>query len=272
MAGAERVFQLMDTADAIPQPSDALPLERAQGAIEFDGVSFAYKEDEPVLRELSFSVSPGETVAIVGYTGAGKTTIASLLTRMWDVQSGAIRLDGIDVRQLPTDVLRRRVQAVLQDVFLFSGTILENIRLGNDIPIEQVERAIRLAKADTFIDQLPLRLETPLNERATNLSTGQRQLLSFARVLAHNPDVLILDEATANIDTETERLIQEALQELLRGRTSLVIAHRLSTIRRASRILVLNRGRLAEAGTHEQLLERGGLYANLYRLQYAAQR
>jgi ABC-type multidrug transport system fused ATPase/permease subunit len=209
-------------------------------------------------------------VAIVGYTGAGKTTIASLLTRMWDVDAGAIRLDGVDVRRLPTDVLRRRVQAVLQDVFLFSGTILENIRLGNDIPMDEVQRAIRLARADTFIERLPRGLDTPLSERAGNLSTGQRQLLSFARVLAHNPDVLVLDEATANIDTETERLIQQALEELLRGRTSLVIAHRLSTIRRASRILVLHKGHLAEQGTHDELLQGGGLYSKLYRMQYAA--
>ncbi len=268
MAGAERVFQLLDTADAIPQPDRPAALERARGAIEFDRVSFAYVEDEPVLRELSFSVRPGETVAIVGYTGAGKTTIASLLTRMWDVRSGEIRLDGIDIRRLATDVLRRRVQAVLQDVFLFSGSILDNIRLGDDIPLEQVERAVRLVRADTFIARLPRGLDTPLSERAGNLSTGQRQLLSFARVLAHDPDVLILDEATANIDTETEHLIQEALQELLRGRTSLVIAHRLSTIRRADRILVLHRGRLAESGTHDELLERGGLYSNLHRMQY----
>jgi len=268
MAGAERVFQLLDTGDAIPQPARPAALERARGAIEFDRVSFAYKEQEPVLRELSFSVKPGETVAIVGTTGAGKTTIASLLTRMWDVQSGTIRLDGIDIRDLPTDVLRKRVQAVLQDVFLFSGTILDNIRLGDDIPIEQVERAVRLVRADTFIGRLPRGMDTPLHERASNLSVGQRQLLSFARVLAHGPDVLILDEATGNIDTETERLIQEALQELLKGRTSLVIAHRLSTIRRADRILVLHRGRVAEDGTHGELIERKGLYFNLYRMQY----
>ncbi len=268
MAGSERVFGLLDTSDAIPEPERPAGLERARGAIEFDRVGFAYKEGEPVLRDLSFAVRPGETVAVVGYTGAGKTTIASLLTRMWDVQSGAIRLDGIDIRDLATGVLRRRVQAVLQDVFLFSGTILDNIRLGADIPMDRAERAVRLVRADSFVARLPLGMDTPLSERASNLSVGQRQLLSFARVLAHDPDVLILDEATGNIDTETERLIQEALRELLKGRTSLVIAHRLSTVRRADRILVLNKGRLAEQGTHEELIERGGLYSTLYRMQY----
>jgi ATP-binding cassette, subfamily B, multidrug efflux pump len=268
MAGAERVFGLLDADDIIPEPDRPAPLERARGAIEFDRVSFAYNPDEPVLRDLSFAVRPGETVAIVGYTGAGKTTIASLLTRMWDVGTGRIRLDGVDVRDLPTAVLRKRVQAVLQDVFLFSGTILENIRLGEDIPLAAVEQAVRLVRADTFIDRLPRGLDTPLHERASNLSMGQRQLLSFARVLAHNPDVLVLDEATGNIDTETERLIQAALGELLRGRTSLVIAHRLSTIRRADRIMVLHRGHLAEEGTHDSLMATRGLYHNLYRMQY----
>jgi ATP-binding cassette subfamily B protein len=268
MAGSERVFGLLDTDARIPEPAAPRPLDGVRGAIEFDRVCFAYKEGEPVLRELSFRVAAGETVAIVGYTGAGKTTITSLLTRLWDIQSGSIRLDGTDIRELATSSLRRRVQSVLQDVFLFSGSIADNIRLGSPIPDAKVRRAVELVRADTFVDRLPGGLESRLAERGGNLSMGQRQLLSFARVLAHNPDVLILDEATGNIDTETEKLIQEALRALLAGRTSLVIAHRLSTIRHADRILVLHRGELCEEGTHDALLARQGMYYNLYRMQF----
>jgi ABC-type multidrug transport system fused ATPase/permease subunit len=213
-------------------------------------------------------VNPGETVAIVGYTGAGKTTITSLLTRLWDIQSGTIRLDGVDIRNVPTDNLRRRVQSVLQDVFLFSESIADNIRLGSDISDQEIERAVKLVRADTFIEGFPEGLNTRLNERGSNLSMGQRQLLSFARVLAHDPDVLILDEATGNIDTETEKLIQEALGRLLADRTSLVIAHRLSTIRNADRIIVLHKGDLLESGTHEELIAGRGMYYNLYQMQY----
>ncbi len=268
MAGSERVFGLLDVQARIPEPAAPKALDGVRGAIQFDRVSFAYKEGEPVLRDLSFTVKPGETVAIVGYTGAGKTTITSLLTRLWDIQSGAIRLDGIDIREYPTASLRRRVQSVLQDVFLFSGTIADNVRLGSPIPDEQVRRAVELVRADSFIDRLPGGLQAKLAERGGNLSMGQRQLLSFARVLAHNPDVLILDEATGNIDTETEKLVQEALRTLLAGRTSLVIAHRLSTIRYADRILVLHKGELFEEGSHDELIARQGMYYNLYRLQY----
>jgi ATP-binding cassette subfamily B multidrug efflux pump len=268
MAGSERVFGLLDTDARIPEPAAARPLDGVRGAIQFERVNFAYKEGEPVLRDLSFTVQPGETVAIVGYTGAGKTTITSLLTRLWDIQSGTIRLDGIDIRKYPTASLRRRVQSVLQDVFLFSGTIAENVRLGSPIPDEQVRRAVELVRAHTFVDRLPGGLEARLAERGSNLSMGQRQLLSFARVLAHDPDVLILDEATGNIDTETEKLVQEALRALLAGRTSLVIAHRLSTIRYADRILVLHKGELFEEGSHDELIARQGMYYNLYRMQY----
>jgi ABC-type multidrug transport system fused ATPase/permease subunit len=207
----------------------------------------------------------------VGYTGAGKTTITSLLTRLWDIQSGSIRLDDVDIREISTDTLRRRAQSVLQDVFLFSDTIAENIRLGSDISLEDIERAVKVVRADTFINEFPDGLDTPLHERGGNLSMGQRQLLSFARVLAHDPDVLILDEATGNIDTETEKLIQEALGKLLKDRTSLVIAHRLSTIRNADRIIVLHKGELFESGTHEQLLAAQGMYYNLYQMQYLDQ-
>jgi ATP-binding cassette subfamily B multidrug efflux pump len=271
MAGAERVFNLLDTEEKIEQPREPRNLDSVKGKIEFDRVNFWYKEGEPVLKNLSFTVNPGETVAIVGYTGAGKTTITSLLTRLWDIQSGAIRLDGVDIRELSTDTLRRRAQSVLQDVFLFSDTIAENIRLGSDIPLKDIERAVGVARADTFINDFPDGLNTRLHERGGNLSMGQRQLLSFARVLAHDPDVLILDEATGNIDTETEKLIQEALGRLLKNRTSLVIAHRLSTIRNADRIIVLHKGELFESGTHEELLSARGMYYNLYQMQYLDQ-
>ena len=270
MAGAERVFQLMDTQDRIPEAASPVSLGKVAGGIVFDRVGFAYKKSEPVLSDLSFKVEPGEKVAIVGYTGAGKSTIISLLTRLWDVQEGSILLDGVDIRHVPTTDLRRKVQAVLQEMFLFSGTIEENIRLGSDIPRQRVLEAARMVRADTFIERLPDGLDTVLTERGGNLSMGQRQLLSFARALAHNPDVLVLDEATGNIDTETEKLIQEALKRLLEGRTSLVIAHRLSTIRNSDRILVLHKGRLVEAGRHEELLALKGLYYNLYQMQFLA--
>jgi ATP-binding cassette subfamily B protein len=268
MAGAERVFNLLDSEEKIEQPAEPRALTSVTGKIEFDRVNFWYKEGEPVLKDLSFTVNPGETLAIVGYTGAGKTTITSLLTRLWDIQEGAIRIDGVDIRELCTDTLRRRVQSVLQDVFLFSDTIAENIRLGSDIPLEDIERSVKLVRADTFIDSFPEGLDTRLQERGSNLSMGQRQLLSFARVLAHDPDILVLDEATGNIDTETEKLIQEALGRLLKNRTSLVIAHRLSTIRNADRIIVLHKGELFESGTHEELMSREGMYYNLYQMQY----
>jgi len=271
MAGAERVFNLLDTQEKIEQPREPRELDSVKGKIEFDKVDFWYKEGEPVLKRLSFTVNPGETVAIVGYTGAGKTTITSLLTRLWDIHSGAIRLDGVDIRKIATDTLRRRAQSVLQDVFLFSDTIAENIRLGSDISEEDIAQAVKVVRADTFINDFPDGLNTQLHERGGNLSMGQRQLLSFARVLAHDPDVLILDEATGNIDTETEKLIQEALGKLLKNRTSLVIAHRLSTIRNADRIIVLHKGELFESGTHEQLMAARGMYYNLYQMQYLDQ-
>ena len=268
MAGAERVFSLLDSDDELTDPAHPISIGRAEGRIEFDRVNFAYKEAEPVLRDLSFTINPGETVAIVGYTGAGKTTITSVLTRLWDIQSGSIRVDGTDIRDIPRDVLRGRVQIVLQDVFLFSGTIIDNIRLSGNISEKEIRKAVELAQADSFIDRNPEGLYAMLNERGANLSTGQRQLLSFARVMAHNPDILVLDEATGNIDTETEKLIQEALAVLLHGRTSLVIAHRLSTIQNADRILVLHNGGLFEEGNHEQLMKKRGMYFNLYQMQF----
>ena len=271
MAGAERMFELLDADDRVSEPADPIVPNTVAGKIEFDGVGFSYKEGEVVLDDLTFTIEPGHSVAVVGYTGAGKTTITSVLSRLWDIQEGSIRLDGLDIRSIPSRELRRRVQSVLQDVFLFSGSIIDNIRLGRDIPIERVMQAVRAVRADTFIDRLPSGLDSELTERGGNLSTGQRQLLSFARVLAHDPDVLILDEATGNIDTETEKLIQEALTELLKGRTSIVIAHRLSTIRNADRILVLHRGKIYESGTHTELMDRKGMYHTLYQMQFMEQ-
>ena len=271
MAGGERVFDLLETDSKIPD-SGRLRIEgKPDGEIVFDRVQFEYKSDEPVLRDLSFTIKPGENVAIVGYTGAGKTTIINLLARMYDVTDGAIRLDGHDIRDYPLSDLRRVILPVQQDVFIFSGTVEENISLGRRLSLEAVRSAARTVNADRFIERLPDGYRTVLHEGGSNLSTGQRQLLSFARVVAHDPQIVVLDEATASIDTETERLIQEALNRLLAGRTSLVIAHRLSTIKHADRILVISGGRLAEAGTHQELLERRGAYHALYRLQYGEQ-
>jgi len=272
MAGGERIFNLLDTENRISdQGKKKLPSPVA-GRIDFDRVHFSYNPDEPVLRDLSFSINPGETVAIVGYTGAGKTTIANLLARMWDIQAGQIKIDGVNIQDISLKDLRQTVQPVQQDVFMFADTITENIRLGADIPDATIREAAEIVQASRFIDKLPLGYETFLAERGANLSTGQRQLLSFTRVIAHDPRILILDEATGSIDTETERLIQAAIERLMEGRTAIVIAHRLSTIRNADRILVLNEGRLMEEGSHDQLLAQDGLYATLYRLQYQAQK
>ncbi|MFW6343365.1 MAG: ABC transporter ATP-binding protein, partial [Sediminispirochaetaceae bacterium] len=268
MAGGERIFSLLDDVERIEDRGTSSFPSRVEGKIEFDNVSFSYKADEPVLKKLSFSIEPGETVAIVGYTGAGKTTIANLLARMWDIQEGSIRIDGVDLRDVPVAELRRIVQPVQQDVFLFADTVEENIRLGTDIPDETIRQAARTVRAEGFIEKLPEGYNTVLHEGGSNLSTGQRQLIAFSRAIAHDPRVLILDEATGSIDTETEALIQDAIDRLTEKRTSIVIAHRLSTIREADRILVLSEGRLVEQGTHEDLLKSGGLYATLYSLQY----
>jgi ATP-binding cassette subfamily B protein len=266
MAGSERVFQLLDTNEMITDT--ALPHEQAiTGVIEFKNVVFSYKQGEPVLKELSFKVERGEKAAIVGYTGAGKTTITNILTRLWDIDSGVIMLDGMNIKDIPLATLRRGVLPVLQDVFLFSGTIAENISLGLPLERAQIEEAARSVHAHEFISKLPDGYDTMLSEGATNISSGQRQLLSFARVIANNPAVVVLDEATSSVDTETERLIELGIETMLAGRTSLVIAHRLSTIRNAHRILVLSNGVLLEEGTHETLFAQNGLYAHLYRLQ-----
>ncbi|HOX92890.1 MAG TPA: ATP-binding cassette domain-containing protein, partial [Spirochaetales bacterium] len=267
-AGGERVFKLLDADERVPDnPSRELAVP-VRGRIEFDHVWFAYKDEECVIKDLSFTVEPGQTIAIVGYTGAGKSTVGSLITRLWDVQKGQIRLDGVPIRELPLHQLRSAVRPVMQDVFLFSGTVAENLDMGLGLPREKLEEAAKAVNAHSFIESLTDGYDAKLGEGAATLSSGQRQLLSFARVVAHDPAIVMLDEATSSVDTETERLVQEGLSALMRGRTTLAIAHRLSTIRHADRILVMAEGRLAETGTHDQLIAAGGIYYNLYRLQY----
>lgn len=269
MAGGERIFSLLEEDHRIADKGE-LEDGKIQGEIEFRNVCFSYRQGEPVLKDLSFRAKPGETIAIVGYTGAGKTTIASLATRLWDIDSGQILLDGKPLENYSLSHLRKSIQSVQQDVFLFSGSLKENITLGSEMSDEELRKAASTVQADRFIDSMEKGYETEIQERGKNLSGGQKQLLSFARAVAHNPAVLILDEATANIDTETEKLIQKAMDKLLEGRTSLVIAHRISTIQRADRILVLSEGYLLESGTHEELISKEGLYFNLYNYQYAA--
>ncbi|OPL09155.1 MAG: hypothetical protein AVO33_07915 [delta proteobacterium ML8_F1] len=269
MASLERIFLLMDEDDRIPQKTGALPLEKITGNIEFKNVGFAYKKDEPVLKDISFSVRPGETIAFVGATGSGKTTIMNLLTRMYDIQEGQILIDSHPIDTLNLKDLRRHVRTVLQDVFLFSGTIEKNITLYDDFTPEEIKSVSDFVNASKFIDELPGGYQAEVTEGGATLSSGQRQLLSFARALIHSPDILILDEATSSIDTETEELIQDAIAKLITGRTTFVVAHRLSTIKNASRIIVLHQGRIRETGTHDELLKLKGFYYNLYQLQYA---
>ncbi len=267
MAGSERVFDLLDTENSIPD-SGKMDTMDFIGRIEFRKVNFSYNPGEPVLKNLSFILNPGETVAVVGYTGAGKTTIASLAARFWDTGSGEILVDGRNIKEYSLDSLRKYIQTVQQEVFLFSGTLEENITLGKTISSKELERAAAAVQADRFISALPEGFSTMVKEGGVNFSAGQRQLISFARIIANDPKVVILDEATASVDTETEKLIQLALSEILKDRTSLVIAHRLSTIRHADRILVLNEGNLVEEGPHDKLMAMRGAYFNLYRLQY----
>jgi ATP-binding cassette subfamily B protein len=269
MASAERVFQLLDTAPEIASPPVPRPVPPPQGAIEFDHVWFAYRAEEWVLRDVSFRIAPGEKIAIVGATGSGKTSLIKLLSRFYDVKRGSIRVDGIDVRDWDLAELRRRIGVVLQDVLVFSGDVASNISLSDPrITPETMEEAARRVNAWPFIEALPGRLREPLRERGSNLSTGQRQLLAFARALAYDPTILVLDEATSSVDTETEMLIQDALATLMADRTAVVIAHRLSTIEHADRIVVLHHGEVREIGTHQELVEAQGIYHRLYQLQY----
>ena len=270
MASAERVFWLFDTEPEIDNPTKPASVEKIMGKVEFDGVWFAYKSGENVLRDISFNAEPGETVAVVGATGAGKTTLISLLQRFWDVTEGRILLDGSDIRDYNVSDLRHVFGVVQQDVFLFSGSIAENITLGdNKIDGEALRNALRDANALDFVESLQRGVDEPVGERGARLSGGQKQLLAIARAIAIDSPVLLLDEATSAIDTETERRIQDALERLMKNRTTIVVAHRLSTIRQADKIVVMHKGRVREVGTHEQLLTEDGIYAKLYRLQFA---
>jgi ATP-binding cassette subfamily B multidrug efflux pump len=277
MAASERIFKLLDEPITISSDPSAIPLRDPRGEIEFRNVWFSYKSGEPkdgdwVMRDVSFRVEPGQTMAIVGHTGAGKTTLISLLLRFYDIQRGQILLDGIDIRKIELQDLRRQFGIVLQDPFLFSGTIESNVRLGTaGIDRPTVEHAVDEVGLGDFIRALPGGVDTSVNERGSTLSVGQRQLINFARALAHNPRFLILDEATSSVDTKTELLIREALDRLLSGRTALVIAHRLSTIQHADCILVFHKGRLREQGAHQELLAQRGIYYRLYQLQYKEQ-
>ena len=272
MASAERIFMLLDADEVEPDPAQPVALGRPKGEIEFENVWFAYNENDWVLRDVSFRIEPGETCAFVGATGAGKTSIISLIGRMYEISRGRILIDGVDIRDIPRHELRRHIGVVQQDVFLFTGDIKSNIRLGDsDITDEQVREAACFVNADKFICKLRGGYDSHVRERGVTLSAGERQLLAFARALARDPAILVLDEATANIDTETESLIQDALTKLISGRTTLVVAHRLSTIQNADKIIVIHKGRIREIGTHQELLAKRGIYYQLYLLQYKEQ-
>lgn len=272
LAGAERVFEIIDTPSEVDDAPDAVPLESMKGRVGFEHVEFGYRPDTPIIKDMTLEAKAGETVALVGPTGAGKTTIINLLTRFYEVDGGKITIDGTDIGDMGKAYLRRQLGLVLQDTFLFSDTVMENIRYGRlEATDEECIQAAKLAEADYFIRQLPQGYQTSLSERASNLSQGQRQLLAIARAILANPDILILDEATSSVDTRTEARIQKALLRLMEGRTSFVIAHRLSTIRDADQVLVINDGEIVEKGTHQQLLDQRGFYQHLYISQFKGQ-
>jgi ATP-binding cassette subfamily B protein len=273
LAGAERIFEVLDTPPETQDKPGAVPVKAFKGEVDFKDVDFGYVPGVPVLKDVSLEAKPGQTIALVGPTGAGKTTIVSVLTRFYDIQNGSIAIDGYDITEIKKDDLRRQLGIVLQDVFLFSGTVMENIRYGRiDASDEECIQAAKLANADGFIRRLPNGYETKVSERGSNLSQGQRQLLSIARAILANPSILVLDEATSSVDTRTEKQIQEALLQLMKGRTSFVIAHRLSTIRNADLVLVINDGEIIEQGTHTELLARRGFYYRLYMSQFKGTR
>ena len=267
LASAEKIFAILDEEPEIVNPPQPKPID-IKGKIEFRHVWFAYEKDDYIIKDVSFVIEPGQKTAFVGATGAGKTSILNLIGRYFDIQKGQILLDGVDIREIDTDVLRGAIGQVQQDVFIFTGDIKGNITLNNDkISLEEVKAAARTVNADSFIEKLPGGYDEPVTERGSTFSAGQRQLLSFARTLAYDPKILVLDEATANIDTETESLITDALSRLMNGRTTIMVAHRLSTIQHADQIIVMHKGQIQESGTHQELLKKGGMYKNLYDLQ-----
>ncbi|HZU75726.1 MAG TPA: ABC transporter ATP-binding protein [Dehalococcoidia bacterium] len=271
IASAERVFELLDEQEELPDPADAKVITEPRGAVQLEHVDFSYVPDAPLIEDMNIDVKPGQMIAIVGPTGAGKTTLVNLLMRFYEIQRGAIRVDGVNITELRRGDLRRMYGMVLQDTWLFNGTIRENIAYGReDATEEEIVRAAQAAQADHFIRTLPDGYDTVLNQEASNISQGQRQLLTIARAVLADPEILILDEATSSVDTRTEILIQKAMTELMKGRTSFVIAHRLSTVRDAETILVMNHGRIIEQGSHKELLAKGGFYADLYNSQFAA--
>lgn len=272
MASSERIFKLLDDKTIIKNPEQPVDLKSVKGAIDFKNVWFAYNDEEYVLKDISFSINPGETVAIVGATGAGKSSIINILTRFYDINKGSILVDGIDIRSFDKNKLRKYISIVLQDVFLFSGSIKSNIGLNDgNISDAQIRNAAVYVGADKFISQLQNGYDAEVKERGATLSVGQKQLISFARALAYDPRILILDEATSSVDTETEIVIQEAIEKLLKGRTAIVIAHRLSTVQNADKIIVLHKGEIKEVGAHQELLAKKGIYFKLYQLQYKDQ-
>lgn len=269
MASAERIFMLMDNEEKISNIKNPVEVDRLHGNIEFKNVWFAYKDEDWILKDVCFNIKKGEKIAFVGATGAGKTSIINLITRLYDIQKGEILVDGQNIKHMKKEELRENIATVLQDVFLFAGDIKGNVRLNNEnISEEDIIKACRYVNADKFIEKLPLKYDSPVNERGSTFSQGQRQLIAFARAIAFDPPILVLDEATSNIDTETESLIQDALNKLTINRTTIIVAHRLSTIRNADKIIVLHKGRVREIGNHAELVEKQGLYSNLYKLQY----
>jgi len=272
MAASERIFKLIDDDSILSVPENPIATGRLRGDIEFRNVWFAYNDEDYVLKDISFHVKPGQTVAFVGATGAGKSSITNLITRLYEFQKGEILIDGIDIRSLDPQELRRNTAIVLQDVFLFSADVATNISLGNeDISEETIRNAVNVVGANDFVSRLPQGFKSQVKERGAILSVGEKQLISFARALAYDPSILILDEATSSVDTESEQMIQRAIEKLLTGRTSIVIAHRLSTIQKADKIIVMHHGEIREQGTHNELLQHGGIYRTLYELQYKEQ-
>ncbi len=268
LASAEKIFTIMSEVPLVPEPEEPVVLPEIKGRIEFSHVWFAYDNENYVLRDVSFVIEPGQSIAFVGATGAGKSSILNLIGRYYDIQKGNIYIDGVDIRQLSKKQLRSAIGQMQQDVFIFEGTVNSNIRLfDEDITAEEVKQAAEYVNASHFIEKLPLGYDEPVSERGATFSAGERQLLSFARTLAHKPTILVMDEATANIDTETEALIQEALAKLMKGRTTIMVAHRLSTIQHADCIMVMHKGKIREQGTHQELLAQDGIYKKLYELQ-----